>query len=113
MNAVEASDANAVEVQLTKGFRCSTLRSVRCQLTIVSDAWLFFCKYGVKHGLATAQDAATELILSAAQIGHVGLVNTLQRMGANLEVTDEVRGGRPLMHAATNGHAGAAAALLK
>lgn len=59
------------------------------------------------------QEAATELILTASQLGHAAVINTLARLGADLEVTDEVRGGRPLMHAATNGHAAAAAALLK
>eukprot|EP00193_Tetraselmis_chui_P003771 CAMPEP_0177757304 /NCGR_PEP_ID=MMETSP0491_2-20121128/3570_1 /TAXON_ID=63592 /ORGANISM="Tetraselmis chuii, Strain PLY429" /LENGTH=628 /DNA_ID=CAMNT_0019272943 /DNA_START=241 /DNA_END=2127 /DNA_ORIENTATION=+ len=59
------------------------------------------------------QEACTELILSAAQLGHAPVVNTLAKYGANLEITDEVRGGRPLMHAATNGHAAAATALLK
>mmetsp|Transcript_1508 Transcript_1508/g.4371 ORF Transcript_1508/g.4371 Transcript_1508/m.4371 type:complete len:628 (-) Transcript_1508:199-2082(-) len=85
MAAVEAGTAPKVEELLCEGIPCDTLRA----------------------------EAATELILTAAQLGHPAVINTLCRFGADLEVTDDVRGGRPLMHAATNGHATAAVALLK
>lgn len=84
MLAVEQGDALRVE-ELLLAFSCTSLR----------------------------QEASSELILSAAQLGHAAVIHTLAKYGANLEITDEVRGGRPLMHAATNGHAGAATALLK
>jgi len=85
MAAAEAGNASRVEHYLHDGIPCDILRA----------------------------EAATELILTASQLGHAAVINVLARASADLEIMDEVRGGRPLMHAATNGHAAAAAALLK
>jgi ankyrin repeat protein len=58
-------------------------------------------------------EIATELIVSAAQLGQVEAIRALERHGADLEEPDLRRGGRPLMHAAYNGHTAAAKALVE
>ena len=59
------------------------------------------------------EEIATELIVSAAQLGHFEIIRLLYDMGANLEEPDLKRGGRPLMHAAYNGHTAAVKTLIE
>lgn len=59
------------------------------------------------------EEIATELIISAAQLGHGDVIQTLYVKGADIEEKDLRRGGRPLMHAANNGHAAAVKALIE
>lgn len=46
------------------------------------------------------EEIATELIISAAQLGLGDVIATLVARGADVEERDLRRGGRPLMHAA-------------
>eukprot|EP00798_Chlamydomonas_sp_ICE-L_P032121 gene32121-16640_t len=58
-------------------------------------------------------EVATELIVLAAQLGHADIIRILvDKHGASTEVYDDHRGGRPLMHAASNGHVAAVKTLL-
>jgi hypothetical protein len=59
------------------------------------------------------EEIATELIVSAAQLGHFEIIRLLYDMGGNLEEPDLKRGGRPLMHAAYNGHTAAVKTLIE
>lgn len=55
-------------------------------------------------GESNHEEIATELIISAAQLGQADIIKLLTEKGADVEEKDLRRGGRPLMHAANNGH---------
>ena len=61
----------------------------------------------------TAAEIATYLIISAAQVGQAEIIRLLADWGVDLEETDSIRKGRPLMHAANNGHTAAVKALVE
>ncbi|KAF8071205.1 TANC1 [Scenedesmus sp. PABB004] len=66
---------------------------------------------GVLEG-GTATEIATYLIISAAQVGQPEVIRLLAEWDADMEETDSIRRGRPLMHAANNGHTAAVKALV-
>ncbi len=55
---------------------------------------------------------ATYLIISAAQVGQPEVIRLLAEWDADMEESDSIRRGRPLMHAANNGHTAAVKALV-
>lgn len=60
----------------------------------------------------TATEIATYLIISAAQVGQPEVIRLLAEWDADMEEADSIRRGRPLMHAANNGHTAAVKALV-
>eukprot|EP00878_Enallax_costatus_P010983 GHUV01011471.1.p1 GENE.GHUV01011471.1~~GHUV01011471.1.p1 ORF type:complete len:492 (+),score=180.30 GHUV01011471.1:349-1824(+) len=67
---------------------------------------------GILEG-GTATEIATYLIISAAQVGQADIIRLLAEWDADMEETDSIRRGRPLMHAANNGHTAAVKAMIE
>ncbi|WIA12109.1 hypothetical protein OEZ85_012183 [Tetradesmus obliquus] len=111
-------DSPDLEVRVTDEHRACAEEMMACvesgDVTRLRDAFLEIEEQeseGLLEG-GTATEVATYLIISAAQVGQPEVIRLLAEWDADMEETDSIRRGRPLMHAANNGHTAAVKALV-